>query len=89
MTLSVAGWVVLVGGALLLVASLGLRREGEVAWRGSALSAAGFAAYGTLIVSGVYPDRPMASAGLWFVVVLVWAGLILSIRDRRKARQAR
>jgi len=86
--LLIGGLLTLVGGVAMLWSSVREYRRGEPSARSRIVTAGALAVYGALTLSGVMFTIAGAVA-VWVIAALVWVGLHLSFRDRRRARQGR
>ena len=84
-----AGLCLLIGGAMFAWMAATMRRTGRP-WRGSALSAGASVLYAGVILSGRFnPPTALGAALVAVVAALMWVGVIISLRERRKAEAGR
>jgi hypothetical protein len=83
--LLVSGMCLLIGGAGCAVVAASLYRSGK-RWRGQALYAGAALLYAGVVLSGIFRAPTAFGATLIGVVaVVMWAGVVVSLRERRKA----
>jgi peptidoglycan/LPS O-acetylase OafA/YrhL len=84
-----AGLCFVICGAIYTWMTATSRRTGKP-WRGSAFLAGGTLLYAGVLLSGRFnPPTTLGAALVAVVAVLMWVGVVISLRERRKAEAGR
>lgn len=85
--MTIAGWFMILGASLQLLAARASRRQGAP-WRGVAVGSAALLVWGLLIVGEVVSHSSWFDAAVtWIVAAAVWTGVVLMFIDRRHPRR--